>query len=107
MCQLFFALGYAFFDVIKRYARFLSLIPCSCVLILCAYTYKQYGSTRRYAMQHDALIDTLLVAKAEAKQEILVHALPDPGMLVPLNVKDQDWALKEILDLSFEINVKN
>jgi hypothetical protein len=49
----------------------------------------------------------LLLAKQHTEKEVMVHALPDPGMLLPLDVKDLHWALQEILELPYEITVKN
>jgi hypothetical protein len=104
---LFLFMGYYYFQTAKRFALLLPLIPCCSMLILFAYTYKQCGSTTRYAKQHDELINTLLLAKAHAEKEVVVHALPDPGMLLPLDVENLQWALKEILKLPCEIRVKH
>jgi hypothetical protein len=102
---LFLFTGYYFFRAAKRFARLLPLIPCCCMLILFAYTYKQYGSTTRYAKEYDELINTLFLAKAHAATQVMVEPLPDPGMLLALNVKDLNWALGEILGFKHGISV--
>jgi hypothetical protein len=103
---LFLLTGYYFFQTAKRFALLLSLIPCCSMIVLFAYTYKQYGSTTRYAKQHDELINELVLAKTHNPKEVVVQALPDPGMLLLLDVEDLHWALQEILGLPYEIKVK-
>jgi hypothetical protein len=106
MSLFFLFLGYYFFHNARRFVLFTPLITCCSMIILFAYTCKQYHSTTRYAQQHDALIATLLLAKAHAEKEVVVQALPDPGMLLQLDVEQQSWTLQEILGLPYEIHVE-
>jgi hypothetical protein len=106
MCLFFLFLGYYFFYKTKRLMLIVPFFPCCSMLILFAYSCKQYNSTTRYAQQHDALIDTLLLTKAHAEKEVVVHVLPDPGMLLQLDVEHQSWTLQEILDLPYEIRTE-
>jgi hypothetical protein len=102
---LFLLTGYYFFQTVKRFALFLPLISCCSMVLLFAYTCKQYGSTTRYAKQYDELINTLVLAKAHGATQVAVQPLPDPGMLLALNVKDLNWALGEILGLKHGVIV--
>jgi hypothetical protein len=106
MCLLFLLAGYYFFHKVKRFAVFMQFIACCSMVIMFAYTYKHYHSTSKYAQQHDELINTLLLAKTQAEHEVVVHELPDPGMLLPLNVEKQCWTLQEILELPYKIRVE-
>lgn len=102
---LFLFLGYYFFQTVKRLAFLLLILPFCSAIILFTCTCRQYRSTTRYAKQHDELINSLLVAKQHGTKQVFVRDLPDPGMLLPLNVKDLHWALEEILGLSYQITV--
>lgn len=102
MCLLFLLLGNYFLQKAKRLTFLMPFISCISMIILFACVYKQYGSTSTYAKQYDEVISNLLIAKEQAQKEVVVHALPDPGMLLPL---EEYATLKEILDLPDEITV--
>ncbi len=107
-CLLFFLAGYHFSNSLKRFSFLKPLIPACSMIVLFAYVYRQNDLSSKYAKQHDEVINTLLLAKERSEKTVVIHPLPDPGMLVPLYIGDGyiDWTLKEVLDLKCEIIVE-
>ena len=80
-------------------------IPLVVAVFLSSYVYRQYNFTSNYSKAYDKLITQIIETKKNKKIKILyVDALPDSGMLLPLEIGTNyiDDALKVILDFKFD-----
>lgn len=108
-CLLFLIAGYTIrFKLFALDYLIKIVVPLLIALLLSFNFIKQYYYTTEYAKAYDRLMVGLINSKADKEIEsIQVKALPEPGMLIPLDISDDyiKVPLKEILDLNCEIRV--
>ncbi len=109
-CLVFLIVGYQIrFQSLLLKSTIAVLLPFIISLSLLFYLFLQYNTTSLYARQYDNLIGSLIKAKKNKEIKVLyVDPLPDSGMFLPLEIGTDyiDDALKEILELKYDIVVK-
>ncbi len=110
LCLLFLSFG-CYANISSSITQSLIKIapPAIMMFVLLLTVFKQYNYVSKYAREYDMLIVELLEKQKSGKTEtVYVNNLPDPGMLLPIDISDSSITvpIRDILHLKYNIAVK-